>query len=158
MTHILKVWWWRVNFIEFPLRATLSFECWVKVTSYEAVGWQSQGMEKVWGDLARWWCQSPHKGPGTLEVPPVKVPGSSDELVTVPVMMAASRSGAPVAQRRMALSVTAGILVQIATRIWTFSSCAHINFSFWRRRTFVFWKRRIQERKVMLVMRQACPG
>ena len=40
----------------------------------------------------------------------------------------------------------AGRLTQIATRIWTFSSCACTSLSFWRRRSTVVWKRRIWER------------
>ena len=71
-THVLEIWGWRANLAEFPLRATLgdapclSFGCRVQVTGYKADGWQIQGVQKVWGDLVRWWCWSPHKGPGTL--------------------------------------------------------------------------------------------
>ena len=93
------------------------------------------------------WGVTPHAGPGTLgSYPPMVVPGSSDEFVAAPVMMVAFRLGTPAAQRRVAFSVMASRLVVIATRIWTFSSCAHTSFSFWRRMSFVFWKRRIQER------------
>ena len=153
MAHILKVIGWRVNFIELPLKGTprvtlhLHFRCWVQVTGHEAVSQQIQGMQKVWGDLARWWCQSPCKDPGTLgSYPPVEDLGSPDELVAVPVMMAASRARNPTAQRRAAFLETASRLVQIATRISTFSSCACTSFSFWRRRSFMFWKRGIWER------------
>ena len=109
MTHVLKVKGWRVNFIEFPLRATLgvppslSLRCWVQVTSYDAVGQQIQGVQEVQGDPPRWWWQSSCKGPGTLGVtPPVEAPGSSDELVAAPVRMAASRLGTPTVWRRAA--------------------------------------------------------
>ena len=79
-------------------------------------------------------------------IPPVEVPGYPDELVAALVMVATSESGTPAAWRRVVFSVTAGRLVQMATRIWTFSSCACMSFSFWRRRSFMFWKWRIQEK------------
>ena len=81
----------------------------------------------------------PHKGPETLGVIlPVEVPGSTNELVASPVMMVASELGTPAAQRRVSFSLMASSLAWIATRIWTFSSCAHTSSSFWRRRSFVF--------------------
>ena len=142
---------WRVNFIELPLRATsavtphLCFRCWVQVTGHEAVSWQIQGMQKVQGDLARRWCQSPHEGPGTLgSYLPVEVPGSADELVAGRVMIVSSRAGTPAVWRRVAFSRMASRLALIATRIWTFS-CAHTSFLFWMRRSFLFWKRWIWE-------------
>ena len=110
-----------VNVIEFPLRTTLrvtsylSFGCLVQVIGYEAVSWQIQGVQKVWGDPVRWWCWSPFEGPGTLGgLPPVEVPVSSDELMAAPVMMAASGSGTLAAQRRAAFWAVAGRLVPIA--------------------------------------------
>ena len=51
------------------------------------------------------------------ELTPVEVPGPSDELVAVPVMMAVSGLGTPAVQRIAAFSVMAGRLAQIATRI-----------------------------------------
>ena len=61
------------------------------------------------------------------------------------MMVATSELGTPTVWMRVAFSVMASSLAWMATRIWTFSSCAHMNFSFWRRRSSVFWKRRIQE-------------
>ena len=83
--------------------------------------------------------------PGEL-FPPVEVPDSSDELVAAPVMMAASELGTFAAWRRAAFSTMVSRLTWIATRIWTFSSCVCFSFSFSRRRSFLFWKRRIWER------------
>ena len=67
-------------------------------------------------------------------------------VVADPVIMAASKLGTPTAWRRMAFSAMAGRLVWIATRIWTFSSCACISLLFWRRSSFIFSKRRSWER------------
>ena len=60
--------------------------------------------------------KSPCKSWDPGELPPVEVPGSSDELVAAPVMMGASRLGTA-AQRRVAFSVMASRLAWIAARI-----------------------------------------
>ena len=130
--HILKVGGWGANFIGLPLRATprvtphLCFRCWVQVTGHEAVSQLIWGVQKVWDDLVRWWYQSPYIGPGTLgNYPPIEVPGSSEELVAAPVMMATSGSGTPAAQSKVDFSVMASRQVQMAARIWTSLLCLH---------------------------------
>ena len=50
-------------------------------------------------------------------IPPVEVPGSSDEVAATPVMMAASELGTHAAQRRAAFSAMAYRLAWITTRI-----------------------------------------
>ena len=150
MAHILKVGGQRVNFIELPLQAApgvttcLHFGCWVQVTSHEEVAWQIQGSGVIkWNEGAR----APAKvwGPWGV-IPAVEIQGSSDELVAASLIMATSESGTPAVQRRAAFSATASRLAWMATRNWTFCSCASMSFSFLRRRSFMFWKWRIQEK------------
>ena len=117
----------------------LSIECWVPVTGCKAVGWQIQGCRKsgvIWqggsaGAPMIW-------GPWGV-IPPVEFPGFPEELVVTPVMIVASCLGTPAAQRRAASFAMTGRLEWMATKIWAFSSCAHISFLFWRRRSFLFW-------------------
>ena len=72
MAHMLKVEGWGMNFIELSLWATprvahcLHFRCWLQSTGHKAVSQQLQEVQQVWGDPTRWWCWSPHEGPGTL--------------------------------------------------------------------------------------------
>ena len=50
-------------------------------------------------------------------LPPVEVPGSSEELVAASVMVTTSKLGTPAAQRKVAFSEMASRLVQMAARI-----------------------------------------
>ena len=146
--HILKVRGWRVNIIELPLRGTprvapyLHLGCWVQVTGHEAVGWQIQGMQEVQGDPVGVVLKHPQRSwdPGELS------PQWRFQVPLISWWLMASEWGTPAAWRKAAVSAMASRLAQIATRIWTFSSCIHTSFLFWMRWSFMFWRRRIQER------------
>ena len=122
MAHVLKVRGWRcmsltsLSELLSELFPASTLDAGSRSLATRQLASRFRRVQKVWGDLVRWWCRSPHEGPGNQGSYPLpeEVPGSSDELVAAPVMMAASRLGTLAVWRRVAFLAMAGRLMRVA--------------------------------------------